>query len=96
VVVFGILYLFDLTEAHIRFRLGEHGSLREGIFGGHLAVEKLMAIVETAAGRVADDLVTLFGPVIRDSADLDRDDEGVCRGISAAMTFEGEAAFIFE
>ena len=95
IVVFGLLYVFDMTNAWVRFRIDDDGSMLDGVLGGSITIDNIMELVTVASSRVGDDLVTLFGPAIRNFADLELDAEGVCHSMSVALVFRGSPAFLY-
>lgn len=71
------------------------GGLRvAGLMGGGIMVEDFKGIVSglTVGANVVDAIV----PLLSGLADLDPDEDGVCRRVSAALEFETTPAFLYE
>lgn len=94
IVVFMILYELKLKNAYVRFTLTEDGYLENGVLGGAATMEQLMDFLRTADARAGGDFVSLIGPGLMDSADLDKVD-GKCTSMSLGVTFQGAPAFMF-
>jgi hypothetical protein len=94
VVVFGILYELNLTQAFVRFSIDENGDFEHGVLGGAATMEQLMDFLRTAGERAEADFVGLIGNGLRDSADLERAG-AECAKMSMAVTFRAVPVFTF-
>lgn len=86
----------DMHSTHVRAKLTRDelggGVALEGAIGGGLVITDFDAIVKSL--NVDDALVSTATALIGKTADLARDDQGVCRQVSAAIQFASTPAFI--
>ncbi len=95
VVVFSQLYQVVLPKAHMHFSMNPDGTIESGLIAGGIPVDDLVTIMNTAA-EFGGDFDSIFGDALRSSGDLDRDADGNCTAMSAAVTFDAVQAFTFE
>lgn len=94
ILVFSVLYEVRMPAAIVRLYPAVDGGAAEGLIAGGVPIDQLMTILRQAT-EVGGDFEGLFGDALRDSADLDRGPDGVCRATSVAVTFETVPAFTF-
>ena len=92
--VFDLEFVMTVTDARMRFTLGDDGSM-VGFFGGSISWQEIMDAIEDR-----DDIPSSTKALVRGqlmlNADLDPDAGGQCQRITAGMTFDGVSAFTFE
>ena len=96
IIVFNLLYVVDLHDAQIEFRLMENGRLDSGMVGGSVTVEQLLEIAAQAAERANLDFIEILNGSIDQFADTARDAEGKCHSLSVGASFDAVPAFIFD
>jgi len=95
IVVFGVEYALPIYGTRLRAELTYDGGLKQGLLGGAVKVEDVIAIATRAnmnAGGVLD-AVTI---VLNGRGDLDQDEAGACHAISGAFAFSAVSAFLFD
>jgi len=93
-LVFGVSYDITLFNAQITARWSDTGDLIDGMVGGGVPVADLMLLGEKAAADDASVLAALK-VLLEGNGDLDPDEDGNCRQISAALSFASVSAFLF-
>lgn len=93
IVVFGVYYELDIRDGWMQFDLLEDGSIVNGLFGGGVTVESLVALIDKTGDK---DVIGLFGPLIPNAADLAPDADGVCHQVSVAVEITGVPAFLYD
>lgn len=97
VVIFSTLYVLDIFDARVRFRLQSDGHLTDGLVGGGVETDQILEVIRTADGQV-DPTASVEGVVgdsLRNLADL-APVNGACTRISSAFSFEAVPTFVFE
>jgi hypothetical protein len=94
IVVFGVEYELPLHNAFLRADLTYDGSLENGIMGGEVIIEDIIAIA-TRANAADGSILPAVRGVLNGRGDLDPDEGGVCRRISGAFDFGGVSAFLY-
>ena len=85
---------FSLPDARLKFEIDENGNFTKGVIAGSASVQQLFGIVHQASEFGAD-FETLLNSALDEAADLDRDEMGKCRSLSAAIDFDAIPAFVF-
>lgn len=91
VAVLDARFVLTLNAARIRLRWRDDDTF-EGIIGGGIAADELIAVVQTLG--IPPELRSLVAQLIRGITDLDPSAEGNCRRFSGAIAFEGRNAFV--
>ncbi len=91
VAVLDARFVLTLNAARIRLRWRDDDTF-EGIIGGGIAADDLIAVVQTLG--IPPELRSLVAQLIRGITDLDPSAEGNCRRFSGAIAFEGRNAFV--
>jgi hypothetical protein len=91
VAVLDARFVLTLNAARIRLRWRDDDTF-EGIIGGGIAADELIAVVQTLG--IPPELRALVAQLIRGITDLDPSAEGTCRRFSGAIAFEGRNAFV--
>lgn len=94
IVVFGILYSLTVLDARIEATLTADGALVDGRLGGAVTLEEVFRVATTAGERTGG-LEMLLGSGIRGSADMLRNDDGECEGLSVGVSFDTAPVFTF-
>ena len=89
--LFDVSFTLHLYDAHFRFRVDEDGFL-DGYLGGGLVPEELIDGIKDGAGL--DDIIPIIRTVLKTSADLKPDAEGVCQQVSIAIAVKAAPAFL--
>jgi hypothetical protein len=95
IVVFGVKYELPIQGTYLRARLTYDGGLEDGLLGGGVRVEDVLAIAVTAnmnAGGVLDAVTA----VLNGRGDMDRDETGACKTISGAFAFSSVSAYFYQ
>ena len=95
IVVFGVSYELNVKGGFIRAELTYDGGLVDGVMGGAIPMDDLWAIAVIAdqeAGGVME-AVTL---ILEGIPDMQKDAEGECQAMSAALEFTAVSAFFAE
>lgn len=91
--VFDQSYILDLSRVTIHGTFDSEGEL-SGYLSGAIDVDAVAArIEEIEGGGMVAALVPGF---LRQQADLDPDEEGVCHGLSVTLTFKSKRAHLFK
>ena len=91
--VFDQSYLFELHEVVIKGQFTPEGEFH-GFVSGALDVEAVAQRVEMIdGGGMVAELVPRF---LRQQADLEPDENGVCQALSMTLTFKAKPAFIYQ
>jgi len=93
IVVFGVLYTLNLTDALMEAELTYDGGAVNGVLGTAIPMSDLwdiMAIAEQETGGIED----IANALLTGIADLDRDGDGECEHMSATMAFTTVSAFL--
>lgn len=80
-----------VSGAYLRVRYDDDGHI-EGSLGGGISVEQFMGALSVA--DVPEGLISFVRTTLQSRADLDRDDTGRCRGLSAGLVFEATPAWV--
>jgi len=83
-----------MTDVRIRLEQGEEEGVWTGMLGGGILVQDLVDAATLA--NVDPAVYDLIGPVLQLIADLNPDEQGVCRHVSVTMEIEAIPAFVYE
>jgi len=88
----------DLYYGHVRIDVQPDplggGARLSGVMGGGILADDVKGIVSGLT--VGDDVVGAVVPIVAGLADLEPDEEGICRRVSAGLMFDTEPAFLYE
>jgi hypothetical protein len=84
-------FVIPLQNARARIEWHDDDTF-EGLIGGGIPAAQMIATTETLT--IGADLMGLVRRLILSITDLDPDSEGNCRSFSAAVSFDGRAAFV--
>lgn len=97
IVVFQVQYQLTLSGAYLRAELTFDGGMADGVVGGAVSLAELTEIARVADSRVmGDPFTTVLVPLMRNAADVNPGDDGVCTSISAALEFSAVSGFLFD
>ncbi len=71
----------------------DEGGVRSGVVGGGAPWEPIVAELDTTP--IDDSVKAILSTVVAQKADLDPDEQGVCRSMSAVFTFDAVPAFVY-
>ena len=91
VAVLDARFIIPLHNARVRIRWHADDTF-EGLIGGGIPAAEMIAVTQTLT--IGSDLMGLVRRLILSITDLDPDAEGNCRSFSAAVSFEGRAAYV--
>jgi hypothetical protein len=91
VAVLTARFVIPIQNAQLRIRWRADDTF-EGLVGGGIPAAGMIAATETLV--IGSDLMGLVRRLILSITDLDPDEDGNCRSFSAAVAFEGRAAFV--
>ena len=80
-----------VSGAYLRVRYDADGHI-QGSLGGGISVEQFMGALSVA--DVPEGLISFVRTTLQSRADLDRDDSGMCRGLSAGLVFNATPAWV--
>ncbi|MEZ4461225.1 MAG: hypothetical protein R3E66_16200 [bacterium] len=85
--------LVDIRDARLRATIAEDGSMT-GLIAGAISVPEFVASIETI--DASGDVLSLVSTALNNLADMGKDGDGVCRGLSISLAFRATPAFFFE
>lgn len=91
VAVLDANFVIPLHGARVRIRWNDDDTF-DGLIGGGIPADSMIATTRTLT--IGQDLMSLVSRLILSITDMDPDAEGNCRLFSAAVSFEGRAAFV--
>lgn len=91
IAIFDVSFVLHLQEARFRAKIAEDGSM-EGLLGGGIVIQELLDGVKQGAG--VEQNLPMIRLAMNASADLAPDEDGVCRQLSAALSFKSKPAFL--
>ena len=83
----------DLSRVTIHGEFNREGEL-SGYLSGAIDVDAVAARVEQIEGGGM--VAALIPGFLRQQADLDPDEDGVCHGLSVTLTFNSKRAYLFQ
>jgi hypothetical protein len=95
IVVFGVRYELRVRGARLRATVSWDGDLQDGLIGGAVPLEDLLAIA-TTADNADDGILATVKPLLDVSGDLGKGTDGACTEMSSALTFSAVSAFVNE
>ena len=95
IVVFGVEYSLPIYGTQLRAALTYDGGLAQGLLGGAVKVEDVIAIA-TRANMNAGGVLDAVSVILNGRGDLEQDADGACRAISGAFGFSAVSAFLFD
>jgi hypothetical protein len=81
--------------ARLRATVSWDGDLQDGLIGGAVPLEDLLAIA-TTADNADDGILATVKPLLDVSGDLGKGTDGACTEMSSALTFSAVSAFVNE
>jgi len=84
-------FVIPIQNAYVRIRWRADDTF-EGLVGGEIPAAGMIAATETLV--IGSELMGLVRRLILSITDLDPDEDGNCRASSAAVAFDGRAAFV--
>lgn len=91
VAVLDARFVIPRQDARVRIRWRADDTF-EGLIGGGIPAAQMIATTQTLT--IGSDLMGLVRRLILSITDMDPDADGNCRSFSAAVSFEGRAAFV--
>jgi hypothetical protein len=91
IAVLDARFVIPLQNARVRIRWHADDTF-EGLIGGGIVAARMIAITEGLT--IGGDLMSLVRRLVLSITDMDPDANGVCQSFSAAIGFEGRAAFV--
>ncbi len=91
IAIFDVSFVLHLQDAQFRAAVAEDGSI-DGLLGGGIIVQELLDGVKQGAG--VEQNLPMIRLAMNASADLAPDADGVCRQLSAALSFRSRPAFV--
>jgi hypothetical protein len=92
IAIFDVAFMVHMRNARIKFTLDEDGNA-EGMLGGGVSIDEIADGVQNGAGLA--DIIPQIRALGKLASDLGYDDnEGVCRLMSATLSFRARPAFI--
>lgn len=92
IAIFDVAFMIHMRNARVRFTLDEEGNA-EGLLGGGVSIDEIADGVEKGAGLA--DIIPQIRTLGKLASDLGyNEDEGVCKLMSATLTFKARPAFV--
>ena len=89
--IFDVSFTMHFHQAWVRAAIDEEGKMK-GYLGGGIVPEEIVDGVGQGAGL--QDVIPALGVVMRAASDLEQDEDGKCRQLSATLSFEAVPAFV--
>lgn len=92
IAIFDVAFMIHMRNARVRFTIDEEGNA-EGLLGGGVSIDEIADGVEKGAGLA--DIIPQIRTLGKLASDLGyNEDEGVCKLMSATLTFKARPAFV--
>ncbi len=91
IAIFDVSFVLHLQDAQFRATIADDGSV-DGLIGGGIVIQELLDGVKQGAG--VEQNLPMIRLAMSASADLAPDADGVCRQLSAALSFRSKPAFV--
>lgn len=92
IAIFDVAFMVNMRDARIKFTLDEDGNA-EGLLGGGVSIDEIADGVQNGAGLA--DIIPQIRALGKLASDLGYDEEqGVCRLMSATLSFKARPAFV--
>lgn len=93
IAIFDVAFTIHIHDARLRVTVdAEDGTLKQGVLGGGIVPDEVIAGVEQGAG--VKQYSSLLSVVLKQSADLAPDAEGTCQQVSSAFQISAVEAFV--
>jgi hypothetical protein len=89
--IFDVNFILKIHQAYFHYTMDEDGYIA-GYLGGGIVPDEVIEGLKDGAGL--GDILPIFRLALKSSADLDPDENGKCRQVSAALEFKAAPAFI--
>lgn len=90
--IFDVSFIVHVHGGRFRYTIDPETGHIKGLFGGGIEVQEILDGVSQGAG--VDKILPMIRGVLKPSADMAPDADGVCTQISAALSFEAAPAFV--
>ncbi len=92
IAIFDVSFMIHMRNARVRFTLDQEGNA-EGLLGGGISIDEIADGVQNGAG--VEDIVPQIRTLGKLASDLGySEEEGVCKLLSATLSFKARPAFV--